>query len=151
MPISAVTSSDVLSINAVQLSAFADGDVIKLDPTEELTRVTTGKDQNSIYAYNYKGKNMKLEFRILIGSVDDQYMLSLLQTYNQNPAAFALLPVEYVKNIGDGDGNVIQTIYLGTGATFEYQPSIMENASGETNQAVHVWKLIIANVDISIT
>jgi len=151
MSISAVTSKDVLNINGRQMRNFADGDVIKLDPTEPLTNVTTGKDQNSIYAYNYKGKNMKLEFRLIIGSADDQYMVALLQQYNRNAASFSLLPMEYDKNIGDGQGNITQTVYLGTGMTFEYQPSIAENASGETSQAVHVWKMIIADVNISIT
>ena len=151
MSINVVTSKDVLNINGRQLANFADGDVIKFDPTEPLTNMTTGKDNNTIYAYNYKGKNMKLEFRLLINSSDDQYMLALLQAYNRNAATFALLPVEYDKNTSDGNGNLTSSIYLGTGATFEYQPSVMENASGETNQAVRVWKLIIANVDISMS
>jgi hypothetical protein len=151
MSISAVTSKDTITINGRILRNFADGDTAKLDIPEMLTNVTTGKNQNSIYAYNYKGKNAKMEIRLIAGSSDDQFLNALLQSYNQNPAGFTLLTMEFDKNIGDGSGNISVIVYLGTGGTFEKQPAVVENASGETNQAVTVWNLIFANVDRSIT
>lgn len=151
MSVAAVTSKDTISINGRIFRNFADGDTAKLDMPEMLTNMTTGKNQNSIYAYNYKGKNAKMELRLIAASSDDQFLNALLQTYNQNPSAFPLLTMEFDKNVGDGSGNITTIVYLGTGGTFEKQPAVVENASGETNQAITVWNLIFANVDRSIT
>lgn len=151
MSISALVGKDVLIINGRQLRNFSDGDTIKIEGSEALTQMTTGKNQNTIYAYSYKGKNMKLECRLIMGSSDDQFLVGLLQQYNQNPPAFPLMTMEYDKTVGDGLGNLSLSIYLGTGMAFEFQPSAMENVAGETNQASRVWKFVIANVDLSIT
>ena len=151
MSIAAVTGMDTISINGRILRNFADGDTAKLDMPDMLTMMSTGKNQNTIYSYNYKGKNTKMELRLIAGSSDDQFLNALLQSYNQNPPAFVLLQMEFDKNIGDGNSNIITIIYLGTGGTFEKQPAVVENASGETNQAITVWNLIFANVDRSIT
>ena len=150
MSIAAVVSKDTISINGRQLNNWADGDVAKLDIPEVLANMTTGKQQNTIYAYSYKGKNAKLELRLIAGSSDDQFLNGLLQSLNQNPSAFSLLNMEFDKNIGDGAGNVTTIVYLGTGGVFEKQPMVMENAAGETSQAVVVWNFIFANVDRSI-
>lgn len=150
MSIAAVVSKDTISINGRQLNNWADGDVAKLDMPEVLANMTTGKQQNTIYAYSYKGKNGKLEIRLIAGSADDQFLNGLLQQFNQNPAAFSLLSMEFDKNIGDGNSNITTIVYQGTGGVFEKQPMVMENAAGETNQAVAVWNLIFANVDRSI-
>ena len=151
--ISAVCSKDTISINGRQLNNWADGDVAKLDIPEVLANMTTGKSQNTIYAYSYKGKNGKLEIRLIAGSPDDQFLNGLLQQFNQNPAAFSLMSMEFDKNIGDGASpvaNITTIVYQGTGGVFEKQPMVMENASGETTQAVVIWNLIFANVDRSI-
>ena len=150
MSIAAVVSKDTISINGRQLTNWADGDVAKLDIPEVLTNMTTGKNQNTIYAYSYKGKNAKLELRLIVGSADDQFLNGLLQQLNQSPASFPLMAMEFDKNVNDGTGAITTIVYLGTGGIFEKQPMIMENAAGETNQAVAVWNLIFANVDRSI-
>lgn len=151
MSISALTGQDVLIINGRQMRNFSDADTIKIESSEPLTQMTTGKNQNTIYAYSYKGKNMKLECRFIIGSSDDQFLIGLLQQYNQNPPAFNLMTMEYDKVVGDGLGNLSLSVYLGTGMTFEFQPGAMENVAGDTNQATRVWKFVIANVNLSVT
>jgi hypothetical protein len=151
MSVSAVVSNDTVSINGRILRDWADGDIAKLDMPEVLTNMTTGKDENTIYAYSYKGKNAKMELRLIQGSSDDQFLNGLLQAYNQNPSMFSLLTMEFDKNVGDGSGNLNTIIYLGNGGTFEKQPVMVENAQGETSQAVAIWQLMFANVDRSIT
>ena len=83
MAIAVVVSRDTISINGRQLHNWADGDVAKLDIPEVLSNMTTGKNQNTIYAYSYKGKNAKLELRLILGSPDDQFLNGLLQNYNK--------------------------------------------------------------------
>lgn len=151
MSIAALVGKDVLIINGRQMRNFSDADTIKIESTEPLVQMTTGKNQNTIYAYSYKGKNMKLEIRIILGSSDDQFLIGLLQQLNQNPPAFSLMSMEYDKVVGDGAGNLNLSVYLGTGMAFESQPGAMENVAGDTNQATRVWKFVIANVDLSVT
>jgi len=150
MSIAATVSKDTISINGRILNDWADGDVAKLDMPEMLSSMMTGKDKNTIYGYSYKGKNTKLEIRLIAGSSDDQFLNGLLQSLNNNPSLFPLLTMEFDKNIGNGAGGLTTIIYIGTGGTFEKQPAVFENAAGETNQAVAIWSLIFANVDRSI-
>jgi hypothetical protein len=150
MPIAASVGKDVFSLNGRILNNWGDGDVVKLDIPEDLSTMSTGKQGNTIYGYNYKGKNIKIEIRLILGSADDQFIQGLLSTYNSNPAAFPLMNFEFDKNVGDGTGAINQVIYQGIGGVFSKQPSAMENAAGETNQAIVTWMLQFADVNRSI-
>ena len=90
MPISAIVGKDVFSINGRILNNWGDGDPVKLDVPEDLATMTTGKQGNTIYGYNYKGKNIKAELRLILGSPDDQFLNGLLPL--QQPA-FRLQPL----------------------------------------------------------
>jgi hypothetical protein len=150
MPTVAVTGKDAIKINGRLITGFADGDNAKITMPNELVRIKTGKNGNSIYGYNYSGLNAKLEMRLLRGCSDDKFLNGLLSQLNNNPSSFPLMQGEYDKNIGDGSGNLLVDIYLMGGGTFEKQPEVMENADGETNQAVVTWNLLFANVQRSL-
>ncbi len=146
----AVTAQDTLKINGRLLLNFADQDCAKITFPNELGNVKTGKNGNSIIAYSYQGKNGVLETRLLLGSSDDKFLNGLLNQYNNNPASFPLLSMEFDKNIGDGNQNIVPVIYLGIGGIFSKQPEVFENADGETNQAVVVWTMKFTRIDRSI-
>ena len=150
MPIVAVTSKDSIKINGRLLTTFADGDNAKITIPNELVNLKTGKNGNTIYGYNYQGLNGELELRLIRGGSDDQFLNGLLATLNTNPASFPLMQGEFDKNVGDGLGNIIIDVYLLTGGTFKKQPEVLENAEGETGQAVTVWNLKFANIQRSI-
>lgn len=147
----ASTGDDVIQINGVTLVDFADGDTAVLDFPNDLTQVKTGKDGNSIFAFNNTGRQCTLVLRLIRGGADDNFLLGLFNQYINSPAAFTLLTGEFIKNVGDGQGNVTQDIYQLSGGIFKRGQNVMENADGSTEQAIVVWNLFFTNAPRSLT
>lgn len=150
MSIVSVTGKDTIKINGRILADFADGDTAVIDFPEDLATVKTGKDGNSIYAFNYSGRSCTVDLRLLRGGADDKYLNNLLALFKNNPSAFSLLTGEFIKNIGDGSGNIVQDIYILSGGVFKKNSSVKENASGDTEQAIVIYHLIFTNSPRSI-
>lgn len=149
----AVTSQDAIKINGRLITGFADEDNAKITFPNDLSNQSTGKDGNSIIAYMPKGLNGELEMRILLGCADDKFLNGLLSAYNNNPAAFSLMTMEFDKFVGDGaspSSNITTVVYLGIGGSFKKQPEVLENQSGETKQAVAIWTLRFVQITRSI-
>lgn len=140
-----LTGKDTIIISGRALNDFADGDTFKLDYPNDLSVVKTGKNGNSIYAFQYSGLQCTLELRILLGSSDDAFLNALLSTFINNPPAFTLMTGEIIKNIGDGLGDISPTSYLLSGGTFKKNIAATENADGDTNQAIAVYMLQFTN------
>ena len=145
MSVVSLTGKDSCIINGRVLRNFADGDTFKLDYPNDLSVVKTGKNGNSIYAFQYSGLQCTLELRLLLGSPDDAFMNALLSGFINNPPAFTLLNGEIIKNICDGAGDITPTSYLLSGGTFKKGIPATENADGDTNQAIAVWSLHFTN------
>jgi hypothetical protein len=150
MSTTSLTGKDTIKVNGRILNDFADGDVAKITFPNNLVEVKTGKNGNSIYAYNYTGRQAELELRILRGSSDDKFLNNLLQLFNNDPAAFALLTGEFTKNVGDGVGGVTGITYILSGGAFRKQVDVGENADGGTDQAVAIYQMIFSNAPSAI-
>jgi len=140
-----LTGRDTVIINGTVFNDLADGDCAALTFPTPLTALKTGKNGNSIYAFNTSGQNCKLSLRLIRGSADDKFLNSLLSVYKQNPPAFTLMTGQLVKNVGDGSGNQSHDSYSLAGGVFEKETEVKENADGDTEQAVSVWNLIFSN------
>jgi hypothetical protein len=146
-----VTSADAIKINGRLITGFADEDNAKITFPNDLSNQSTGKDGNSIIAYMPKGLNGELEMRLLAGCADDKFLNALLSAYNNSPATFPLMTLEFDKFLGDGSGDAPTTIvYLGQGGSFKKQPEVLENQSGETKQAVVIWNIRFVTINRSI-
>ena len=146
----AVTSQDAIKINGRLITGFADEDNAKITFPNDLSNQSTGKDGNSIIAYMPKGLNGELEMRLLLGCADDKFLNGLLSAYNNSPAQFQTMTLEFDKFVGDGNTNLTTVVYLGIGGTFKKQPEVLENQSGETKQAVVIWTLRFVQITRSI-
>ena len=148
-----VTSQDAIKINGRLITGFADEDNAKITFPNDLNNLSVGKDGNAIVAYIPKGLVGELEMRLLAGCADDKSLNGLLAQYNNNPALFPLITLEFDKILGDGaqpTPNLTTIVYLGQGGSFKRQPDVMENQSGETKQAVVIWTIRFVTVDRSI-
>lgn len=141
---------DTIKINGRILNDFADGDVAALSFPNDLSALKTGKNGNCIYAFNYSGRQCEMTIRIARGTPDDKFLNNLLSLFQNNPSAFALMTGEFVKNLGDGSGNITTDIYILSGGVFKKGVEATENAEGNTEQAVSVYSLIFANAPRSI-
>lgn len=145
-----LTGDDTIKINDQIFADFGDGDTAVLDFPNDLMQAKTGKDGNSIFAFNNSGRQCTFVLRLLRGGSDDTFLNNLFASQVNSPAGFTLLTGEFIKNIGDGQGNIRQDIYALSGGTFKRGVNAKENTEGDTEQAISVWNLLFTNAPRSI-
>lgn len=141
-----VTGRDTLIINGFNLIDLADGDNGALTHPNELVSVKTGKDGNTIYAFNATGQQGELVLRVIRGSLSDRFLNRLLKTWINDPASFQLLQGKFVKRAGNGFGFVTNDTYLMLGGAFFKMVDATSNSEGNTDQAVAVYSIRWGNV-----
>ena len=145
-----LTGKDTVSINGIIFNDLADGDCAVLTFPNDLTNLKTGKNGNTIYAFNYTGRQCQLVLRLIRGNANDKYLNEQLSLYKNDPPSFNFLTGILVKNIGDGSGGVVNDIYSLTGGVFKKETEVKENAEGDIDQAVSIYTLIFSNAPRSI-
>ncbi len=78
MATASLTSQDTIKINGRILNDLMDGDCVTITYPNDLMKVKTGKNGNSIYSYDYSGQQAEVTLRVLRGSGDDKYLNGLL-------------------------------------------------------------------------
>lgn len=144
MSINAITSDDTLTLFGAVLTDFADGDVSKIEFSEDIGVVKTGKDGNTIFTDKQPGNNATLTLRLMRGSSDDQTLNTQLLSQQSNFSGFTLAQGTFVKRIGDGQGNVVSDSYTLANGLFTKLPGVSENVEGTTDQAVSIYTLKFA-------
>ena len=145
-----LTGNDTVIVNGTILTSFAEGDTAAFTFPNKLVEAKTGKNGNSIFAFNASGQMVEGTLRIIRGSADDKLLNSLQKSYLNDPAGFTLLTGEIIKRAGDGKGNVTNDSYTFAGGILPNIPEVKENVSGETEQAVTIWKITFTNTDRSM-
>ena len=146
-----MTGDDTVSINDRVFDDLADEDAINLTFPDEAATIKTGKDGNSIYALNESGRQAEVTIRVMRGSADDKFLNGLLAQQRSNFAGFVLMTGEFVKRIGDGQGNVLADTYVLSGGVFSKQVEGKTNTQGDTEQSVSVYTLRFANAPRAIS
>lgn len=147
----AMSGSDTITINNRVFANLADADFAMLDFPNDIANVKTGKDGNSIYGLNETGKQCEVKLRILRGSADDKFLNNLLAQQQANFASFVLMIGQFIKRVGDGQGNVAQDTYIMSGGIFTKIPVAKSNAEGDTEQSLAIYTLKFSNAPRVIT
>lgn len=145
-----LTGNDTIVLAGRVLNDLADDNNVELTFPNELMAVKTGKNGNSIYAFNATGKQCDVKINAIRGSSDDRFLNQLLQQMLADPASFALLAGQLVKRTGDGFGNITHDTYMLSGGVFTKQPGAASNVSGDTTQAVVSYELKFTNTNRAI-
>lgn len=145
----ALTGQDIIILNDLPLKDFADGDIGTLEVNNDLFSMTTGKNGNTIYAYDEAGRNATLTLRILMSSNDDKRLNGLVP-HPENFASTILINGSIVKMVGDGEGNISYNTYLLKGGMVQRKPNMVSNVNGETQQAVVEYVIQFADAERSI-
>ena len=124
---------------------FADGDVVNIEYPNNSIEVTTGKNGNAIYAFNSTGVQVQATLRVLRGSTVDKYLNSRLAEIINDVASFILIEAEFIKRVGDGQGNITSDTYRLGGGVVQKPPGVRENVAGETEQSVTIWNMMFTN------
>jgi hypothetical protein len=148
--VTSLTGKDTIIINGTILNDLADGDCAVLTFPNDITNLKTGKNGNTIYAFNYSGRQCQLSLRLVRGSANDKYLNQLLTLFKNDPAGFTLITGTLSKNVGDGAGNITNDTYSLSGGAFKKETEAKENADGETEQSVAVYNMTFSNAPRSI-
>lgn len=137
MALTTVTGDDVFIINDRPLILdTANGDIVTIDFPNDLVTLTTGKNQNTIYAKNESGSQVDVVCRVMRGSGADKFLNGLLAQQERDTPAFVLMNAAFVKRLGDGAGNVTFDTHAINGMIFTKKPSVKANTDGDNDQAV---------------
>ena len=148
--IQALTGADVIKINSTIFSDLAPGDTCVLEYPNALGVVKTGKNGNSIFAFNATGQNVTVKLRLIAGSTDDKTMQSILASWVKDSAAFTLMTGQFIKTVGNGAGVKSSVTYDLSGGIPTKIPATKENVEGDIEQAVALYELSFSNGPRSI-
>lgn len=149
--IQALTGQDVIKLDDRIFNDLIDGDTVTLEYPSDIGVVKTGKNGNSIFAFNATGLNVKVKIRLVMGSADDKYLQSRLAEWKQDPSSFVLISGQFIKRTGDGAGNITSNIYNLSGGIPTKIPAAKTNQEGDTEQSVVVYELSFSNGDRQIS
>lgn len=144
MTTNTITAADTFTIYGRVLNDFADGDVSTITFPNKKYDMKTGKNRNSIFTRNAAGENADATLRLIRGSSDDQFMLQQLSSQDSDFPSTVLATGEFVKRLGDGQGNVVRDVYTLSGGIITTIPDTKENVEGDKEQAVSVYKMMFA-------
>lgn len=137
----ALTGSDSVIINNRSLVDLADGDCVTLEFPNDISNVKIGKNGNAIYGLNQMGNLAEVKIRLIRGSSDDNFMNNLLAQQQANFAGTVLMIGEFIKQLGDGAGNITSDTYILGGGVFQKQVGAKQNVEGDTEQSVSIYMI----------
>jgi len=145
-----MTGGDSLLINDTLIDDLADGDAFDLTFPDDLATVTIGKDGNAIFSKNESGSRAEAVMRVLRGSPKDKYLNNLLTLQNQNFAGMTLLNGEFIKKVGNGQGQITADTYILQGGVFTKMVPGKTNSTGEAEQSISIYTMQFAKAGRAI-
>ena len=147
----AMSGSDTINIQNHVFNDLADGNCVELTFPNDIASVKTGKNGNSIYGLNESGKQCEVKLRVVRGSADDKFLNNLLVQQQANFAGFVLLSGQFIKKLGDGQGNILSDTYIMGGGIFTKQVEGKTNVEGEVEQSIAIYTLKFSNAPRALT
>lgn len=140
-----LTGSDTITLNqgstSRTLADFPNANIAVVSLPNEVNNSLIGKNGNGIVAFSAEGGLGEVDLRILTGSSDDKFLNGVLADYINNPTGFTLLSGTFMKVLGDGNGNLTRKTYSFSGGVVTKLPDTAFNISGDTEQAISVYKV----------
>lgn len=146
----ALTGNDTLILQERVIKDMADGSIVEIAYQNDRVAVTTGKNDNTIYAEDRTGSNAVLTLRVIRGSSDDRWLNGLSIEQNRDLPSFKLLRGSFSKRIGNGYGEISYDNYMLIGGVFQKYPDTQENLQGETEQGSTVYQIIFSRAERAI-
>ena len=143
----ALTGNDTVILNERVIKDMADGSIVEIAYQNDRVGVTTGKNDNTVFAENRTGSNAVLTLRVIRGSEDDRWLNGLSIEQNKDLPSFSLLRGAFTKRVGNGYGSISYDNYILIGGAFQRYPDTLENLQGETEQGSTVYQIVFAKAE----
>lgn len=145
-----ITGSDVFQVDGRVLNDLANGAVVDFKFPNDIGMAMAGRNGNTLFAKDERGRIGEVEVRLLIGSADDKFLNSRLQQWKLSPSDFKLMTGVFSKRTGDGKSGIATKVYQAAGGIFKKQPEARSNTEGDIEQSVVVYTLTFADVQLSV-
>ena len=142
-----MTGNDTVIIGGQLITDFAIGVVAEITFPENLIKVTRGKNGNTVFALNNQGFQSEVKLKILLGGPNDAFLNAQMVSMKNNFAGYILQSGIFIKNVGDGSGNIKPVTYIMSGGALSKNPMAQSVAEGTPEQSLVEWSLIYANND----
>lgn len=146
----AMSGNDSMILNGRVFNDLADQDAIALTFPNDIAKVTVGKNGNAIYALDETGRQAQLVVRVVRGSSDDKFLNNLLVQQQNNFAGTVLMFGQFIKQIGDGAGNITQDKYILSGGVFTKPVEGKDNVAGDTSASISMYTMMFSNAPRAI-
>jgi hypothetical protein len=145
-----LAGNDTLTLWGRVFADFANNDTISIAFENDLVTTMNSKNGNGMVAKNADGNRAILSLRLLKGSSDDKFLNSKLILLNNDLPSFVFGTGEFVKSIGDGEGNISREIYSLQGVMPKKQIDAKENVNGDTEQLISIYTLDVIKAQRSL-
>lgn len=146
------TGADSLAITKDTLTRnlknFAQGAIAQVTFNNDIANSDVAKD-GGIVSPDVRGGLAELTVRLLAGSDDDNFFLNEIASYRQNSSGYIMLGATFIKNFGDGRGNVSKRTYTLNGGAVSRIPQFTTDVNGDVEQAINVY--LIRFIDSTIS
>ncbi len=139
-----ITGDDTLTLFDRIFNDLATDDVTMIAFPNEIVKTKTGKNKNTVFARDETGNNANLTLKLLRGSSDDQFMQLKQSASDKDFSATVLATGQFVKIMGDGQGNTVRDVYQLQGGMIKRRVEGKDNTSGDTDQATVTYEMIFA-------
>ena len=140
-----ITGDDTVIIGGQLITDFAIGVVAEISFPEDLVKVTRGKNGNTVYALNNQGFQSEVKLKILLGGPNDAYLNAQMVGMQSGFSGYTLLSGVFIKNVGDGAGNIKPVTYLMSGGVIKKNPTAQSVAEGTPEQSLVEWIFTFGN------
>lgn len=147
----ALTGSDTTVVDNRILADLADGDAVVLSFPNDIASAKTGKNGNTIYALNESGNQAEVTIRTIRGSADDKFFNNKMAQQQANFAGFVLMSGQFIKKVGDGQGNITSDTYILSGGIFKKKVEAKSNVEGDVEQSVAIYTFVFSNSPRALT
>lgn len=146
-----LSGQDTIQINNQVLADLADQNAVELTFPNDIANLKIGKNGNAIYGFNEMGKQAEVKIRSIRGAFSDQFLNNLLAQQQLNFSGTVLMIGQFVKKLGDGQGNLTSDTYILSGGIFSKQVEAKMNTEGDTEQSVAIYTMKFSQSPRAIT
>lgn len=140
-----LTGDDTVIIGGQLITDFAIGVVAEISFPEDMVKVTRGKNGNTVFALNNSGWQSEVKLKILLGGANDAFLNAQMVGMLNSFSGYVPLSGVFIKNVGDGQGNIKPVTYLMSGGVIKKNPTAQSVAEGTPEQSLVEWILTFGN------
>lgn len=150
MGVTTLVAGDTFLFNDIPMQLdFANGDVVTITYPNDLVTRTTGKNGNTIFAYNEAGNNADVMMKLMRGGKGDKSINGFLSQMVRNFGDYVPANAAFTKRLQEDGKTIFDNTTLGA-LMFKKKPDVKGNVDGDGEQGTITYEFYAASGDRGI-